>query len=58
MNQQELDDIYYELKEVTAILWLFSNINNDADVNKYIPIIANHYQEQIENILKKIEKYL
>lgn len=57
MDQQELEEIYYKLKEVIAVLWLFSNLN-DADVNKNIAIIASHYQELMENILKRIEKDL
>ena len=58
MDKQELEDIYYELEEINAILWIFSNINDDADVNKHISITACHYQEKMEKIIKNIEKYL
>lgn len=57
MDQQELEEIYYKLKEITAVLWLFSNLN-DVDVNKNIAIIANCYLNQMENIIKRIEKNL
>lgn len=58
MDQQELDSIYIELKEIEAILYLFSNINNDALIGEYIPIIACHYQDILQKVIKKIEKYL
>lgn len=57
MEQREIEEIYYKIKEATAVLWLFSNLN-DIDVNKNIVIIASHYQELMENILKRIEKDL
>lgn len=58
MNLQELDEIYVELKEIEAILYMLSNVNSDALMGEYIPIIACHYQELLQNIMNKIEKHL
>ena len=62
-------DIYEEMKdhqliiseypfEVEAILYLFSNLNDDGLVGQYMPVVACHYQEILQNIIKRIEKHL
>lgn len=58
MNLQELDEIYLELKEIEAILYLFSNLNDDGLVGQYMPVVACHYQEILQSIIKRIEKHL
>lgn len=58
MNKDELDEIYYQLEEVTAILWLFSNLNDGESINQYICCIASHYVELLEQVQHKISKYL
>lgn len=57
MGAKELDEIYYELQGINAILWLFSCIGEDIDV-KYIAVVACHYHDQMESILKDIAKHL
>lgn len=58
MNLQELDEIYIELKEIEAILYLFSNLNDDGEIGEYMPIIACHYQNEIHEVIARIEKHL
>lgn len=57
MGVKELDEIYYELQGISAILWLFSCMGEDIDI-KYIAIIACHYHDQMESILKEIANHL
>lgn len=53
MNQQEIDEIYYTLESLCAILWLFSNIE---EVNsKYISTISIYYYKKLEIIISKMK---
>lgn len=58
MDQKELDKIYYELEEVSAILWMFSNISENIETKNNIAITASHYHEYMKDILKRIEKII
>lgn len=58
MDQKELDKIYYELEEVSAILWMFSNISENIEIKNNIAITASHYHEHMKDILKRIEKII
>ncbi len=57
MDIQELDKIYFELREICAILKIFSDLECDISVEA-IAIVACHYNDYMNTILKEIEKYL
>ena len=61
MDEQELDQIYYELEEIEAILGIFATIEHDLSP-QYIGIIAGEYHLKIINIRKnikiKLEKFI
>lgn len=57
MDEQELDQIYYELEEIEAILGIFATIEHDLSP-QYIGIIAGEYHLKIINIRKKIKRKL
>ncbi len=57
MNEQELDQIYYELEEIEAILGILASIEYDL-YPQYIGIVANHYHCKIINIRKIIKRKL
>mgnify|MGYP005760941199 CR=1 FL=1 len=57
MNEQELDQIYYELEEIEAILGILASIEHDLPP-QYIGIIAGEYHLKIINIRKKIKRKL
>lgn len=57
MNEQELDQIYYELEEIEAILGILASIEHDLSP-QYIGIVASHYHCKVINIRKMIKKKL
>lgn len=57
MSMQELDKIYFELKEISAILKILANLERDVSVET-IAIVACHYNDYMDTILNEIEKYL
>jgi len=57
MNEQELDQIYYELEEIEAILGILASIEHDL-YPQYIGIVANQYYSKIINIRKRIKSKL
>ena len=57
MDEQEMDQIYYELEEIEAILGILASIEHDLSP-QYIGIVASHYHCKIINIRKKIKKKL
>lgn len=57
MNEEELDQIYYELEEVEAILGILASVEHDLSP-QYIGIVANQYHFKIINIRKRIKSKL
>lgn len=57
MDEQELDQIYYELEEIEAILGILASVEHDLSP-QYIGIVASHYHCKISNIRKMIKKKL
>ena len=57
MDEQEMDQIYYELEEIEAILGILASIEHDLSP-QYIGIVASHYHCKIINIRKMIKMKL
>lgn len=57
MDEQEFDQIYYELEEIEAILGILASVEHDLSP-QYIGIVASHYHCKIINIRKMIKKKL
>lgn len=57
MDEHELDQLYFELEEIEAILGVFASIEHDL-YPQYIGIVANQYHSKIINIRKRIKSKL
>lgn len=54
MNNIDLEQLYFELKQIEAVLGLFESLDKNISV-EYISSVAMIYREKMQTILVKIK---
>ncbi len=57
MDKNELNEIYYDLKEIEAVLGLFASIEEDLSF-EYVNIVSTEYCKKVKDIRKRIKNRL
>lgn len=55
MNNQEIEDLTYQLMHILALLKILSSMEEDVEA-VYISIICREYYEKLNTIINDLEK--
>lgn len=55
MNNLDLEKLFFELKEIEAVLGLFCNLNDSVEI-QYISMVSMEYHNKVQTTLRQLQK--